>query len=87
MLFTVALHVVLTGGALGWGHDSDGLNCHIWCQIDYFPGAIPLVRLSEVAMAAHCQDVILLFGDSLTQRSWDPELKGIGSRLASMTTM
>jgi hypothetical protein len=29
------------------------------------------------------QDQIVLFGDSLTQTSWDPELGGIGARLAS----
>ncbi|KAI0247061.1 SGNH hydrolase-type esterase domain-containing protein [Lactifluus subvellereus] len=35
-------------------------------------------------MAASCQDMIVLFGDSLTQKSWDPELKGIGARLANL---
>jgi hypothetical protein len=34
-------------------------------------------------MAANCQDEIVLFGDSLTQMSWDPEYGGIGARLAS----
>ena len=35
------------------------------------------------AMASNFQDKIVLFGDSLTQRSWDPEWGGIGARLAS----
>lgn len=34
-------------------------------------------------MAGNFQDKIVLFGDSLTQRSWDPECGGIGARLAS----
>lgn len=38
-------------------------------------------------MPATCQDTIVLFGDSLTQKSWDPELKGIGARLAGMSTL
>lgn len=33
-------------------------------------------------MATHYQDTIVLFGDSLTQMSWDPELGGIGARVA-----
>jgi hypothetical protein len=32
-------------------------------------------------MAADYQDKIILFGDSLTQKSWDPDLGGIGARL------
>lgn len=34
-------------------------------------------------MAGNFQDKIILFGDSLTQRSWDPLWGGIGARLAS----
>jgi len=33
-------------------------------------------------MATNYQDLIVLFGDSLTQMSWGPELGGIGARLA-----
>ncbi|KAI0260993.1 SGNH hydrolase [Gloeopeniophorella convolvens] len=35
-------------------------------------------------MAANYQDAIVLFGDSLTQMSWDPELGGVGARLANL---
>ena len=33
------------------------------------------------------QDQIVLFGDSLTQMSWDPEIGGIGARLASTSVL
>ena len=39
------------------------------------------------AMATNYQDLIVLFGDSLTQMSWGPELGGIGSRLAGMSIL
>lgn len=35
-------------------------------------------------MAVHCQDQIILFGDSLTQLSWDLDQEGIGARLANL---
>jgi len=35
-------------------------------------------------MATNYQDLIVLFGDSLTQMSWRPELGGIGARLADL---
>ena len=34
-------------------------------------------------MAVNYQDQIILFGDSLTQFSWDLDQGGIGARLAS----
>src|SRR5712671_6511879 len=37
---------------------------------------------SITIMATDYQDKIVLFGDSLTQMGWDPELRGIGARLA-----
>ena len=33
-------------------------------------------------MTVNYHDLIVLFGDSITQMSWDPELGGIGARLA-----
>lgn len=33
-------------------------------------------------MAATTQDVIMLFGDSLTQGGWEPGLEGFGERLS-----
>jgi hypothetical protein len=41
------------------------------------------VRIDPTAMAVNYQDQIILFGDSLTQRSWDLDQGGIGARLAS----
>jgi hypothetical protein len=38
-------------------------------------------------MATSYQDLIVLFGDSLTQMSWGPELGGIGARLAGASTL
>jgi len=35
-------------------------------------------------MATRYQDTIVLFGDSLTQMSWNPELGGIGARVADL---
>ena len=35
-------------------------------------------------MAANVQDVFLLFGDSITQGGWEPELNAFGQRLSSM---
>ncbi|KAN0130394.1 isoamyl-acetate hydrolyzing esterase [Lactarius tabidus] len=35
-------------------------------------------------MAIRCQDTIVLFGDSLTEMSWNPELGGIGARVADL---
>jgi len=35
-------------------------------------------------MATRYQDTIVLFGDSLTQMSWNPELGGIGARIADL---
>jgi len=35
-------------------------------------------------MATDYQDKIVLFGDSLTQMGWDPELRGIGAGLANL---
>ncbi|KAI9446735.1 SGNH hydrolase [Lactarius indigo] len=35
-------------------------------------------------MATHCQDTIVLFGDSLTQMGWNPEFGGIGARVADL---
>ncbi|KAI0003417.1 GDSL Lipase/Acylhydrolase [Russula compacta] len=35
-------------------------------------------------MAVNYHDLIVLFGDSLTQMSWDPEHGGIGARLADL---
>lgn len=40
-------------------------------------------QIDPTAMAANFQDKIILFGDSLTQRSWDPDCGGVGARLAS----
>jgi len=40
--------------------------------------------LSPAPMAIRCQDSIVLFGDSLTQMSWNPELGGIGARVADL---
>lgn len=39
-------------------------------------------RIDPTAMAVNYQDHIILFGDSLTQRSWDMDQGGIGARLA-----
>ncbi|TFK42990.1 SGNH hydrolase-type esterase domain-containing protein [Crucibulum laeve] len=33
-------------------------------------------------MAAHVQDVFMLFGDSITQGAWEPGLNGFGERLS-----
>jgi hypothetical protein len=33
-------------------------------------------------MAANIQDVIMLFGDSITQGGWEPDLNGFGQRLS-----
>ncbi|KAH9484034.1 GDSL esterase [Psilocybe cubensis] len=33
-------------------------------------------------MAAHVQDVFMLFGDSITQGAWEPGLNGFGQRLS-----
>ena len=38
-------------------------------------------------MATRCQDTIVLFGDSLTQMSWKPELGGIGARVAGVSSL
>jgi hypothetical protein len=38
-------------------------------------------------MAVNYQDQIILFGDSLTQRSWDLDQGGIGARLASTSIL
>ena len=38
-------------------------------------------------MATRYQDAIVLFGDSLTQMSWDPELGGIGAQVASASSL
>ena len=35
-------------------------------------------------MAANVQDVFMLFGDSITQGAWEPELDGFGQRLSCM---
>jgi len=40
-------------------------------------------RIDPTAMAANYQDQIILFGDSLTQWSWDSDNGGIGARLSS----
>jgi isoamyl acetate esterase len=40
------------------------------------------VRIDPTAMAVNYQDQIILFGDSLTQFSWDLDQGGIGARLA-----
>ncbi|KAF8260440.1 SGNH hydrolase-type esterase domain-containing protein [Lactarius quietus] len=39
------------------------------------------------AMATRYQDTIVLFGDSLTQMSWNPELGGIGARVAGAPSL
>ena len=39
------------------------------------------------AMAALYQDSIVLFGDSLTQMSWNPELGGVGTRVAGASSL
>jgi hypothetical protein len=44
-------------------------------------------RSSPTVMATNYQDLIVLFGDSLTQMSWGPELGGIGARLAGASTL
>ena len=38
-------------------------------------------------METNYQDQIVLFGDSLTQMSWDPEFGGIGARLAGTSIL
>jgi hypothetical protein len=38
-------------------------------------------------MAIRCQDTIVLFGDSLTEMSWNPELGGIGARVAGSPSL
>lgn len=38
-------------------------------------------------MTTNYQDLIVLFGDSLTQMSWGPELDGIGARLAGASIL
>jgi hypothetical protein len=43
-------------------------------------------RIDPTAMAVNYQDHIILFGDSLTQRSWDIDQGGIGARLAGTWT-
>jgi len=44
-------------------------------------------RSSPTVMTTNYQDLIVLFGDSLTQMSWGPELDGIGARLASASIL
>ena len=39
------------------------------------------------AMAIRCQDTIVLFGDSLTQMSWNPELGAMGARVAGSSSL
>jgi len=38
-------------------------------------------------MTPNYQDLVVLFGDSLTQMSWGPELDGIGARLAGASIL
>ncbi len=38
-------------------------------------------------MATHYQDTIVLFGDSLTEMGWNPELGGIGARVTSASSL
>ena len=38
-------------------------------------------------MAIRCQDTIVLFGDSLTQMSWNPELGAMGARVAGSSSL
>jgi len=33
-------------------------------------------------MAASVQDVFMLFGDSITQGAWEPDMNGFGQRLS-----
>lgn len=35
-------------------------------------------------MAAHVQDVFMLFGDSITEGGWEPNYNGFGQRLTRM---
>lgn len=51
------------------------------------PADIGARRSSPTVMATNYQDLIVLFGDSLTQMSWGPELGGIGARLAGASTL
>jgi hypothetical protein len=50
---------------------------------NHFLRGVGTYCIDQTAMTADCQDKIVLFGDSLTQMSWDPEYGGIGARLAS----
>ncbi|PPQ68938.1 hypothetical protein CVT25_009032 [Psilocybe cyanescens] len=38
-------------------------------------------------MAAHVQDVFMLFGDSITQGAWEPDRNGFGQRLSRMSRL
>lgn len=49
---------------------------------NHFLRILVRVRIDPTAMAVNYQDQIMLFGDSLTQWSWDLDQGGIGARLA-----
>ncbi|KAF8497245.1 SGNH hydrolase [Russula emetica] len=57
---------------------------HLPYLSNHFLRILVQVRIDPTAMALNYQDQIILFGDSLTQRSWDLDQGGIGSRLADL---
>lgn len=64
--------------------EASSVRYHLPYLSNHFLRILMRARIDPTAMAVNYQDHIILFGDSLTQRSWDTDKGGIGARLAGM---